>query len=256
MAQAATFRLTSKRRIEAGTVDQRRAPDSRDPGRRCTGPSTASGSRARPRGRRGRWLSRTSPRSGPSPTARRVRSPPLAPPDRDRGIALFRVFTTSDLSVRIRDVGRRAIPRAEKYEKFVIRGSGCWGWKGSHSSVGYAKMSETLGGKTRHLGAHRVAYELFVGPIPAGLQIHHVCENRGCVNPQHLRIVTTRDNLLLSSNTLASQNRAKTHCPHGHEYTVENTGPTTTGGRRCRRCARDYRRARVAAMHAASAVSR
>lgn len=43
--------------------------------------------------------------------------------------------------------------------------------------------------------AHRTAYELFVGPIPEGLELHHQCRNRGCVNPDHLEPATRQENL-------------------------------------------------------------
>lgn len=63
---------------------------------------------------------------------------------------------------------------------------GCWNWKGTLFRNGYGAFG--VSGKT--CGAHRVAYELAIGPIPAGLQLDHLCRNRGCVNPGHLEPVT------------------------------------------------------------------
>lgn len=69
--------------------------------------------------------------------------------------------------------------------------------------------------------------------------IDHLCGVRRCVNPEHLEAVTHRENLLRGTG-FAAVNAAKTHCPHGHEYTPENTyhNPNPNGGRICRTCKR------------------
>lgn len=108
----------------------------------------------------------------------------------------------------------------------------CWTWTAQINNQGYA----VLGVASRPAAAHRFAYQLLVGPIPEGLHLDHLCRNRGCVNPSHLEPVTCRENLL-RGNTHAAMNVAKTHCPHGHEYTTENTG-TYKGSRYCRTCGR------------------
>jgi hypothetical protein len=68
--------------------------------------------------------------------------------------------------------------------------NGCWLWTGVHIGAGYGQAS--LNG-VRQV-AHRVAYELTVGPVPEGLQLDHLCRNRGCVNPDHLEPVTASEN--------------------------------------------------------------
>lgn len=109
----------------------------------------------------------------------------------------------------------------------------CWEWVGARSmKEGYGGIS--VNGRTRI--AHRVAYELFVGPIPEGMQIDHLCRNRGCVNPSHLEPVTIRTNLTRSPLTLLSQAAQKTHCPRGHPYDEANTYLDKNGHRYCRIC--------------------
>jgi len=68
--------------------------------------------------------------------------------------------------------------------------NGCWLWDGAHVGSGYGQAS--FGG-VRQV-AHRVAYELTVGPVPESLQLNHLCRNRGCVNPAHLEPVTASEN--------------------------------------------------------------
>lgn len=68
--------------------------------------------------------------------------------------------------------------------------SGCWLWTGTVKPGGYGKV--TLRGRQYH--AHRAAWEHFRGPIPKGLDIHHQCRVRHCVNPKHMELVTPLGN--------------------------------------------------------------
>lgn len=120
-------------------------------------------------------------------------------------------------------------------ESVIVDESGCWIWQRYIGSAGYGSM--TADGKSGQL-AHRVSYEAFIGPIPAGLQIDHLCRVRDCVNPEHLEPVTPRENVMRSPVAVASVHARKTSCANGHEFDSANTYLTPTGARVCRACNR------------------
>lgn len=106
----------------------------------------------------------------------------------------------------------------------------CWEFTGARTA-GYGVIG--TGGSA--IGrTHRLAYQALVGPIPATLQLDHLCRNRACFNPKHLEPVTSRENTMRGEN-FAAKNAAKTHCVNGHEFTPENTYPYR-GWRHCRTC--------------------
>lgn len=109
----------------------------------------------------------------------------------------------------------------------------CWLWTGSLGS-GYGRIF--VDGKTEP--AHRITYEHFVGPVPDGLELDHLCRNTRCVNPSHLEPVTHAENIRRGDLALGIRSAA-THCVNGHEFTPENTAPRKRNGsvhRRCRKC--------------------
>ncbi len=126
---------------------------------------------------------------------------------------------------------------SDRLWRHVDRAEGCWNWLGSKDTKGYGKINS--GGRFGHpLFAHRVSWELVNGSIPDGLEIDHKCRNRGCVNPDHLEVVTHQENLARSVRY------APTHCPQGHKYTEENTY-VYKGRRNCRECRRQGYRKRA-----------
>ena len=129
---------------------------------------------------------------------------------------------------------------------------GCWIFGGSTSRGGYGQIR--TGG---HLeSTHRVTFEYFLGAIPEGLVLDHLCRVRDCCNPWHLEPVTQRINILRGDGPLtagiqnAAYQRAKTGCDNGHAFTETNTYITSQGNRQCRECKRlrmaTYRRGSAA----------
>lgn len=121
----------------------------------------------------------------------------------------------------------------------------CWPWLAQLNTCGYGSIRD----EGRPRGAHRVAYELFVGAVPDGFEIDHLCHTRDescsggdscphrrCVNPAHLEAVPPRVNTLRGRGP-GGLNARKTHCKWGHEFTEDNTYVwPRTGWRQCRTC--------------------
>lgn len=119
--------------------------------------------------------------------------------------------------------------------------AGCWIWTGRRYPNGYGVFS--LEGQSTY--SHRIMHMIFVGPIPKGQHTDHLCRVRECCNPQHLEVVTPRENVLRSPIAVASINASKTHCLRGHELAGENLGVYAAKGHRyCRTCAKHSAAAR------------
>lgn len=113
----------------------------------------------------------------------------------------------------------------------------CWIWKKSREKDGYGVVSLPGGTVGK---AHRVSWEFRHGPIPAGLEIDHLCRVRECCNPDHLEATTHKENTLRGYGVMALKAR-RDSCIHGHTYTSENTH-TVKGARKCRTCDRERNR--------------
>ena len=128
----------------------------------------------------------------------------------------------------------RSVPVEKRvWSKIEKQQSGCWIWTAMRLPNGYGYIR--LNGGTGY--AHRVMYELLKGPIPKGMTIDHLCNNRACVNPDHMEIKTQRENVLRSLSAPPAINARKTHCLRGHELSEENLY-RYRGRRLCRSCIR------------------
>lgn len=153
---------------------------------------------------------------------------------------------------RLPEGARQELPKgtpliARLWHRSTHQDSGCYQWRGSLCRGGYGKLK--VDGRTEK--THRVAYEHFVGPIPEGMELDHLCRNRACWNPQHLEPVTGTEN---TERGYQFRNKNKTHCVHGHELSGDNlqliVRPTGRFHRRCITCRREtnkrYNEKRVA----------
>src|SRR5881409_2055104 len=114
------------------------------------------------------------------------------------------------------------------HTRYEVRPNGCWRWTSNRDRYGYGQFKV---GK-RYFSAHRYFYEFFNSTrIPPGMVLDHICRTKACVNPQHLEIVTQREN---SVRHYANQ----TECKHGHPLTGDNLYIRPDGRRYCRTCNR------------------
>lgn len=101
---------------------------------------------------------------------------------------------------------RERVSVAQRMEKYTQRSDGCWVWSGTiNRTTGYGSL--TVERKSRY--AHRLAWELDHGPIPAGLCVLHRCDNRRCVRPDHLFLGTFADN----TRDMMAKGEARQHGP-------------------------------------------
>lgn len=114
----------------------------------------------------------------------------------------------------------------------------CWIWTGTRDSNGYGLVNLPDRYRTT---AHRVSYELYVGPIPDGMVIDHLCKNPQCVNPAHLEPVTNYENSVARATGHCHDRSVQTHCKRGHPLSGENV---TRYGKFQTRCCMTCKRAR------------
>ena len=113
----------------------------------------------------------------------------------------------------------------ERFNEKVNKTDTCWLWTAYLLNDGYASFRFPNGSR-----AHRFSYEYFKGPIPNDLTVDHICRVRHCVNPDHLRLLSNKENVLIGFGPPAN-NRRMTHCKRGHELAGINI--QIYRGRRC-----------------------
>lgn len=139
----------------------------------------------------------------------------------------------SQLGSRAAEAVNRSSTADKFAESIAVTDNGCWLWIGHRYTNGYGAITHN----GRQVLVHRWSYEHHVGPIPAGLQIDHLCRNRACANPGHLEPVTALEN---------TRRAMRSKCVNGHQFSAENT--YMHGGKRyCRTCRRERNAARYVA---------
>lgn len=104
-------------------------------------------------------------------------------------------------------------------EKFIQgKEDECWNWNGYRAKEGHG----TFYFDRKNGMAYRYSYQYYIGELIPGLVIDHQCNNPSCVNPKHLKQMTSKENVLRGVGP-GAKNMLKTECPKGHKYTVENT---------------------------------
>lgn len=131
-----------------------------------------------------------------------------------------------------RDLHERFWEKVNKNAKL-----GCWEWTGGQRQ-GYGRFVMMRGKRGFPYAAHRVSYEMCIGPIPEGLTLDHLCRNTLCVNPSHLEPVTNGENVLRGFGG-SGINKRKSYCLRGHALTEDNIyrPPRRPHTRQCRKCA-------------------
>lgn len=136
-------------------------------------------------------------------------------------------------------------PASERFEAKIDRSGDCWIWTGHIRPNGYGAFH--VDGKLTSV--HRFAYEYFVGPIPDGAHLDHLCRVRACANPAHLEPVSPRENVLRGQSPHVQLFHEDT-CKRGHPLVGDNVyiwhkRPNQRGCKACRyQRVLDYQRRR------------
>lgn len=127
----------------------------------------------------------------------------------------------------------------ERFWKKVHKTETCWNWTAYTDRSGYGSFR--FNNKIHK--AHRISFLLANGYIDNNLDVLHGCDNPSCVNPEHLRLGTDKDNVQDTLNRKRHFQTNQTHCFRGHEFTKSNTKVNKkTNARCCRICFNMMRR--------------
>jgi hypothetical protein len=126
----------------------------------------------------------------------------------------------------------------ERFFEKVNKTDTCWLWTGSNNGVGYGEIRIN----NKKVYAHRWSYEHFKGKIPEGMHIDHLCRTPSCVNPDHLEIVTPKENVRRGDVPGHHPERKKEYCANGHLYSDNTYNRKDGKGRNCTQCVRDRAR--------------
>lgn len=131
---------------------------------------------------------------------------------------------------------RKLLDLGKKLEKkIIIKKDGCWIWqgaifKGNKYKGDYGQIRIGRRSSSKLLKAHKICYEYYIGPVPTGFELDHLCHNTLCVNPKHLEAVTHKVNCQRRKDSRLP------YCKHGHKYTKETIYINTRGIRECKIC--------------------
>jgi hypothetical protein len=115
--------------------------------------------------------------------------------------------------------------------------TGCWNWSSATNKDGYGNYCY----KSKQISSHIYSMKVFLR-YEEGKLVDHICQNRKCCNPDHLRMVDHRTNAIENSKSPPAINAAKTYCKYNHPYNEKNTGWTIVRGiprRNCLQCKRE-----------------
>ena len=122
--------------------------------------------------------------------------------------------------------------RVEDLWALVNKTDNCWIWTGRVSPTTHYGM---FSWRSKPYNSHRFIYELLIGSVPQGKDLHHTCGNRLCCNPEHLKPLTRKEHRKTYARLPTNGNEKKTHCLRGHAFTEENT-IYRHGSRICKAC--------------------